>query len=101
MLCAGGLLASNEWFGVLTTKDVASDFKPGFRVPLDCPTNPANESRRLYRGRLDSSVPRPRIEAMELISENSLQGGALVLDGKGGTLLRLAAPDSVMLTHRS
>lgn len=101
LLCAGGLLASNEWFGVLTAKDLASDFKSGFRVPLDCPFNPANEWRRLYRGRLDSTAGRPRIEAMESISETSYQNGALVRRADGAALLRLAAPDSVLLTHRS
>ncbi|MSU59898.1 MAG: hypothetical protein EXS35_17315 [Pedosphaera sp.] len=101
LLCAGGLLASNEWFGVLTAKDLASDFKTGFRVPLDCPVNLANESRRLYRGRLDASAPRPRIEAMEPISDLDYQNCALVRDAKGVALLRLATPDSVLLTHRS
>ena len=101
LLCAGGQLASNEWFGVLTAKDLASDFKLGFRVPLECPVSPANELRRLYRGHLDSTAVRPRIEAMEPISENSYQNGTLVRDAQGVTLLRLAAPDSVLLTHRS
>ncbi len=98
-LCAGGLLASNEWFGVLTAKDLASDFKLGFRVPLDSSFKPANELRRLYRGRLDSTAVRPRIEAMESISELSYQNGALVRSADGVALLRLTAPDSVLLTH--
>lgn len=38
---------------------------------------------------------------MEPISENSYQNGTLVRDAQGVTLLRLAAPDSVLLTHRS
>ena len=100
LLCAGGLLTSNEWFGVLTVKDLASDFKTGFRVPLDCPVNPANESRRLYRGRLDSTAVRPRIEAMEPISDLNYQNGALIRRADGVALLRLAAPDSILLTHR-
>jgi hypothetical protein len=101
LLCAGGLLASNEWFGMLTAKDLASDFKPGFRAPLDSPFNPANELRQLYRGRLDGSAPRPRIEAMELIAETPYPNAALVRRADGAGLLRLAAPDSVLLTHRA
>ena len=100
-LCAGGLLSSNEWLGVLTAKDLASDFKPGFRVPLDTPFNPANELRRIYRGRLEASVPRRRIEAMESVTEADYQNGALVRHVDGAALLRLTTPDSVLLTHRS
>ena len=101
LLCGGGLLASNAWLGVLTAKDLAGYFKQGFTVPRDYPFNPANELRRLYRGRLDASVPRPRIEAMESVNDTNFQNAALIRSADGAALLRLAAPDSVLLTHRA
>ena len=101
LLCAGGLLTPNEWLGVLTAKDLARDFKSGSSVPRDSPLNPNDELRRLYRGRLDSSATRPRIKSMESIGEVTYQNGALIRSAEGPSLLRLTAPDSVLLTHRS
>jgi len=102
LLCSGGLLASNEWFGVLAAKDLANSFKPGFSLPRDMSVNyAAKEQRQLYRGRIDPSAVRPRIETMESISPTIYQNAALVRSADGKAVLRLAAPDSVLLTHRS
>jgi hypothetical protein len=101
LLCSGGLMAENEWFGVLGTKDLANSFKPGFSAPRENAVNPANEARRLYVARLTKSDTRFRIESVHPVADVTFQNAAMVRRADGSTVLRLANPDSVLMTHRS
>jgi hypothetical protein len=100
-LCSGGLIGPADWFGALEAKAVNSTFKPGLSLPSDFPVGPKEESRQLYRGRLEAQGKRLQIVAMEPIPNASYRGAALLRSTYGGALLRLNGPDSVLLLHRA
>ena len=101
LLCSGGLMAPNEWFGVLGAKDLQNSFKPGFSLPRESTVNPANEQRRLTLARVTSGETRARIEAAQPISETTYQNAAMIRRPDGSALLQLTNPDSVLMTYRS
>jgi hypothetical protein len=100
-LCSGGLISANEWLGVLGPKDVPSSFKPGFSLSRENSFNPANEPRRLHLVRVTPNGTRHRIESVEAVSDTTYQNAAMIRRPDGSTILQLAGPDGVLMTHRS
>jgi len=100
-LCSGGLLAATDWFGVLAATDIAGNFKQGFSLPREFQVNTRDESRQLYHGRIDPDQSRPRVVAMDRISEVAYRSAAMIRDTAGGAMLRLTNPDSALMLYRA
>lgn len=100
-LCSGGLLSPTDWFGTLAAQDLSSSFKPGFSLPREFPVNPKDQPRQLFRGRIETNEVRPRIAAMDRISEVSYRSAVILRETNDAALLRLGNPDSVLMLHRA
>jgi hypothetical protein len=100
-LCSGGLISSNEWIAVLTPEEAKADFKPGFSLPRDFTASEKDQVRQLYRGQVDASQARPRLESCAHLSATEYRAATFLRAQPGGILLRATNPDSAFLLHRT
>ncbi|MBL9154394.1 MAG: hypothetical protein JNK37_18025 [Verrucomicrobiales bacterium] len=99
-LCAGGLVSATDWIAVATPEEAAADFKPGLSLPRDFDADLKDRRRHLYRGTVDPSGPRPRIEASERLGEREFRAGSFIRTHPGGELLLATQPVSAFLFQR-
>jgi hypothetical protein len=100
-LCSGGLVSTSEWIAIATAADAKSDFKPGFSLPRDFTAGEKDHIRQLYRGKVDTSESRPRIETSEQLSTNEYRAATFLRAKPGGAILQEENPDSLFLLHRT
>ena len=100
-LCSGGLISPDEWIAVATANDAKSDFKPGFSLPRDFSAGEKDHVRQLYRGKVNTSETRPRIESSECFSATEYRAATFLRATPGGAILQAKNPGSLFLLHRT
>lgn len=101
LLCTGGRVTSNLWFGLASPQELRRDLKPGARLATDHPFEPSRERRKLHLARLDASEAKPTIVSVAELSPEEWLDAALVRESRGGPPLRLSNPDSVLVGFKS